>query len=136
MENLNTNVINGLIVIAGGITLLFGVGGVAAVIAFFRTRAKDLERAYQSTDPATQAHILDVVNVLKGALTVANTVIANLAAVIQLGVDITDGDPNTPADPTDPASLLAQASRLEAKAKIIRTTALNVSAATTPPEQS
>ncbi len=133
MENLNTNVINGLIIIAGGITLLFGVGGVAAAIAFFRTRAKDLERAYQSTDPATQAHILDVVNVLKGALTVANTVIASLAAVIQLGVDVTDGDPNTPADP---AALLAQADKLEARAKIIRTTALNVSAATTPADRS
>lgn len=136
MENLNTNVINGLIIIAGGITLLFGVGGVAAAIAFFRTRAKDLERAYQSTDPATQAHILDVVNVLKGALTVANTVIASLAAVIQLGVDVTDGDPNTPADPTNPTALLAQADKLEARAKIIRTTALNVSAAMTPADHS
>lgn len=123
MDNLNTNVINGLLVIGGGLLLLLGGGGIAAVIAYIRQHGKDVERAFQSTDPETQQVLLDLVKQGQAALNIANQIILAFGQIIQLGVDVTDGDLNTPADPQ---AMLVKAAKLEAKAEIIRTTALRV----------
>lgn len=131
LENINVNVINGILILGGGVLLLFGVGGVAAVIAYLRQHGKELERAYESADPQTKALLLRLVSEGQAALNLANSLIAGLAQFIQLGTEITDGDPTTPADP---ATMLSQAAKLEAKAKIIRTTALRVAQSTPPPE--
>lgn len=124
LENINVNIINGLLVIGGAILVVATGGGIAAFIAYLRQHKAEVERAYQSADPKTQAALLEVIRQGQAALNIANQVILGFSQLIQLGADLTDGDPNTPADPT--AMLESQAAKLEAKAKIIRTTALKV----------
>lgn len=90
---INADVLKLIVVIAGVAVTLLGGGGLAAVLIVLRRHGGDVERAYQSTDPKTQATILGLVNTLNGVIT-------GLADAIKYAKDVTDGDPNTPALPS------------------------------------
>jgi len=60
---------------------LIGGGSFALVLSRLDKRGLDaLEKAYESTSPATQATILEIVNILAG--------------IVKVGQEVTDGKPN------------------------------------------
>lgn len=94
-----------LLVLFGGIaTTLLGGGGIAAVILFMRSKSKEADRAWNALPP-------DVQKVITPIIQGAAEVVGQVAQLVQILKDWTDGDPNTP--PPDPVEDgLAQVGKL------------------------
>lgn len=112
MPELNVNIINGLIIIGGALIALATGGGVLAMLTLLRTRKAEVERAFLSLPPETQAEITRLINTVNG-------VVMSVGEVLKYLVDVTDGDPNVPETPE---TLLAKARVLEAQANALLST--------------